>query len=77
VAPFIIVFGAALPVALNQTFPSRRFGQQLAVYAAWLLTGAMASLLVLMFIEDQLAPRGRCSDQSAPSPISSPRSTRS
>ena len=56
VAPFIIVCGPALPVALNQTFAVTPFGQQLGVYAAWLLTGAMAALLVLMFIEDQLAP---------------------
>jgi hypothetical protein len=56
VAPFFLVFGAALPVALNQTFALTIFGQQLPVYAAWLLTGAMASLLVLIFIENQLAP---------------------
>ena len=56
VAPFIMIFGAALPVALNQNFASGTFGQQLPVYTAWLLTGAMSSLLVLMFIEDQLAP---------------------
>jgi len=56
VAPFIMIFGAALPVALNQTFAAGTFGQQLPVYTAWLLTGAMSSLLVLMFIEDQLSP---------------------
>jgi hypothetical protein len=56
VAPFIMIGGAALPVYLNQTFAAGTFGQQLPVYAAWLLTGAMGSLLVLMFIEDQLAP---------------------
>ncbi|HEX7497232.1 MAG TPA: glycosyltransferase family 2 protein [Candidatus Limnocylindrales bacterium] len=56
VAPFIMIFGAALPVALNQNFASGTFGQQLPVYTAWLLTGAMSSLLVLMFIEDQLSP---------------------
>jgi hypothetical protein len=56
VAPFIMIFGAFLPVALNQAFREATFGQQLPVYAAWLLTGAMSSLLVLMFIEDQLAP---------------------
>jgi hypothetical protein len=56
VAPFIIIFGAALPVALNQTFAAGTFGQQLPVYTAWILTGAMSSLLVLIFIEDQLAP---------------------
>jgi len=57
VAPFIMLLGAALPVALNAKFASDTFGQQLPVYAAWLLTGAMGSLLVLIFIEDQLAPR--------------------
>jgi len=56
VAPFIMIFGAALPVALNQGFAEGTFGQQLPVYTAWILTGAMASLLVLMFVEDQLAP---------------------
>jgi hypothetical protein len=56
VAPFIMIFGAALPVALNQTFALSIFGQQLPIYAQWILSGALASLLVLMFIEDQLAP---------------------
>jgi len=56
VAPFILMFGAVLPVALNQTFALTIFGQQLPIYAMWILSGAIASLLVLMFIEDQLAP---------------------
>ncbi len=56
VAPFIMILGAALPVALNHTFAAATFGQQLPVYASWLLTTAMGSLLVLIFIEDQLAP---------------------
>jgi hypothetical protein len=56
VAPFFLLFGAALPVALNQTFAVTIFGQQLPVYAAWLLTIATMSLIVLVFIEDQLAP---------------------
>jgi hypothetical protein len=56
VAPFIMIGGAALPGILNETFREATFGQQLPIYAAWLLTGAMGSLLVLMFVEDQLAP---------------------
>ena len=56
VAPFILIFGATLPVYLNQTFAVGTFGQQLPVYVGWLLTGAMAALIVLVFIEDQLAP---------------------
>ncbi len=39
IAPFVIVLGATLPVALNQTFAQTYFGQQLPVYASWLLTG--------------------------------------
>ncbi len=56
IAPFVIVLGATLPVALNQTFAQSYFGQQLPIYASWLLTGALAALIVLIFIEDQLAP---------------------
>jgi hypothetical protein len=56
IAPFVITLGATLPVALNQTFAQTAFGQQLPVYASWLLTGALAALIVLIFIEDQLAP---------------------
>ena len=56
IAPFVIVLGATLPVALNQTFAQTYFGQQLPVYASWVLTGALAALIVLIFIEDQLAP---------------------
>ena len=56
IAPFIIILGATLPVALNQTFAAATFGQQLPIYTAWLLTGATGALLVLVFIEDQLAP---------------------
>jgi RsiW-degrading membrane proteinase PrsW (M82 family) len=56
VAPFIMIFGAALPAFFNQTFALTPLGQNLPVFAAWILTGAMGSLLVLMFIEDQLAP---------------------
>jgi hypothetical protein len=56
IAPFIMILGATLPVALNQSFAAATFGQQLPLYAAWLLTGAMGSLIVLVFIENQLAP---------------------
>ncbi|HEX7491828.1 MAG TPA: glycosyltransferase family 2 protein [Candidatus Limnocylindrales bacterium] len=56
VAPFIMIFGAALPAFFNQTFAVTPLGQNLPVFAAWILTGAMGSLLILMFIEDQLAP---------------------
>jgi len=50
--------GPTLPLLLNDSFRPTTLGQQLPVYAAWLLTGALASLIVLVFIEDQLAHRG-------------------
>ena len=56
VAPFVLMFGPTLPLLLNDSFRPTTLGQQLPVYAAWLLTGALASLIVLVFIEDQLAP---------------------
>jgi len=56
VAPVILMLGPTLPLLLNDSFRPTTLGQQLPVYAAWLLTGALASLIVLVFIEDQLAP---------------------
>jgi hypothetical protein len=56
IAPFILMFGPTLPLVLNETFRPTTLGQQLPLYAAWLLTGALAALIVLIFIEDQLAP---------------------
>jgi hypothetical protein len=56
IAPFIMILGATLPVALNRTFAAATFGQQLGLYTTWLLTGALVSLIVLVFIENQLAP---------------------
>jgi cellulose synthase/poly-beta-1,6-N-acetylglucosamine synthase-like glycosyltransferase len=56
IAPFILVLGPTLPLLLNDTFRPTTLGQQLPIYAGWLLTGAMACLIVLIFIEDQLAP---------------------
>jgi hypothetical protein len=56
VAPFVLMFGANLPLMLNETFRPTTLGQQLPLYAAWLLTGAFAAVIVLVFVEDELAP---------------------
>ncbi len=56
VAPFVLTLGPTVPLFLNDTFRPTTLGQQLPIYAAWLLTAALASLIVLVFIEDQLAP---------------------
>ncbi len=56
VAPFVLVLGPSLPLLINENFRSTTLGQQLPVYAGWLLTGALLSLIALIFIEDQLVP---------------------
>ena len=50
------MFGTNVPLFLNESFRQTYLGQQLGIYAGWLLTGALAALIVLIFIEDQLAP---------------------
>ena len=56
IAPFVIIFGSNLPLLLNESFRVTPLGQNLPIYAAWLLTGAMGALIVLVFIENELAP---------------------
>ncbi len=57
IAPFIIIFGSNLPLLLNPAFAQTTLGQNLPLYAAWLLTGAFCCLLILVFVEEQIAPR--------------------
>ncbi|MGD0863010.1 MAG: glycosyltransferase family 2 protein [Candidatus Limnocylindrales bacterium] len=56
IAPFVIMFGTTVPLVLNESFRVTPLGQNLPVYAAWLLTGALGALIVLIFIENELAP---------------------
>jgi hypothetical protein len=41
---------------LNPAFAQTTLGQNLPVYAAWLLTGALCCLLLLIYVEDRIAP---------------------
>jgi hypothetical protein len=56
IAPFVILFGSNMPLLLNPTFGKTTLGQNLPLYAAWLLTGAFCCLLVLIYVEEQIAP---------------------
>jgi hypothetical protein len=56
IAPFVIIFGSNLPLILNPTFAQTTLGQNLPLYASWLLTGAFACLAVLMYVEERIAP---------------------
>ena len=56
IAPFVIIFGSNVPLLLNPAFARTTLGQNLPLYAAWLLTGAFCCLLILAFVEEQIAP---------------------
>jgi hypothetical protein len=56
IAPFVIIFGSNVPLLLNPSFAQTTLGQNLPLYAAWLLTGAFCCLLILVFVEEQIAP---------------------
>ncbi len=56
IAPFVLMFGSNVPLLLNETFRPTPLGQQLPVYVSWMLTIALLSLVVLIFIEGELAP---------------------
>jgi hypothetical protein len=56
IAPFVILFGSNMPLLLNPQFAQTTLGQNLPLYAAWLLTGAFCCLLVLIYVEERIAP---------------------
>jgi hypothetical protein len=61
IAPFVILFGSNLPLLIsnwmgNTDFAYSALGQNLPLYATWLLTGAFCCLVVLVYVEDRIAP---------------------
>jgi hypothetical protein len=56
IAPFVIIFGSNIPLLLNPRFAETTLGQNLPLYAAWLLTGAFCCLLLLVYVEERIAP---------------------
>ena len=56
IAPFVIIFGSNVPLLLNPAFAQTTLGQNLPLYAAWLLTGAFCCLLLLIYVEERIAP---------------------
>ncbi|HEX5465628.1 MAG TPA: glycosyltransferase family 2 protein [Candidatus Limnocylindrales bacterium] len=55
-APFVLVFGTNLPLLLNPAFRETTLGQNLPFYAALMLTFALCLLVLLIYIEDAIAP---------------------
>ena len=56
IGPFVIMFGAALPLLLNPAFGETTLGQNLPAYASGMLTLALVSLAVLIWVEHRIVP---------------------
>ena len=56
VAPFVLIFGSNLPLFLNPAFRQTTLGQNLPLYAATMLTAALCLMIILVYIEDAIAP---------------------
>ncbi|MEO8510156.1 MAG: hypothetical protein ABI534_02830 [Chloroflexota bacterium] len=56
IAPFVIMFGAALPLVLNPAFAQTTLGQNLPLYASAMLTVGLVALVVLIVVEIKIVP---------------------
>jgi hypothetical protein len=57
IAPFVVMFGATVPLVINPAFGETTLGQNLPLYASTMLTIALVALLVLIFVEHRIVPR--------------------
>jgi len=57
IAPFVVVFGATVPLIINPAFARTTLGQNLPLYASTMLSMALVALLVLIWIEHRIVPR--------------------
>jgi len=56
IAPFVVMFGATVPLLINPAFAETTLGQNLPLFASAMLTLALVSLLVLVVVEYQIVP---------------------
>jgi len=56
IAPFVVMFGATVPLLLNPAFGETTLGQNLPLFASVMLTMALVSLLVLVVVESRIVP---------------------
>ena len=56
IAPFVVMFGATVPLLINPAFAETTLGQNLPLFASTMLTLALVSLLVLVVIEHRIVP---------------------
>jgi glycosyl transferase family 2 len=57
IGPFVITFGALIPLILNPAFGQTILGQNLPIYASTMLSMALLALVVMIFIENSIVPR--------------------
>ena len=56
IAPFVVTFGATVPLLINPAFGQTTLGQNLPLYASTMLTIALAALVVLIVVEHRIVP---------------------
>jgi hypothetical protein len=56
IAPFVVMFGATVPLLINPAFAETTLGQNLPLFASAMLTAALVSLLVLVVVEQRIVP---------------------
>lgn len=56
ITPFVLTFGAAVPLLINPAFGETTLGQNLPLYVSGMLSIAIVSLLVLIVIEHRIVP---------------------
>lgn len=56
IAPFVIMFGATVPLLINPAFAETTLGQNLPIFASVMLTMALVSLFVLVIVEYRIVP---------------------
>jgi hypothetical protein len=56
IAPFVVMFGAAVPLLINPAFAETTLGQNLPLFASVMLTIALIGLLVLVVVEQRIVP---------------------
>jgi hypothetical protein len=56
IAPFVVMFGATVPLLINPAFGETTLGQNLPLFASVMLTMALVGLFVLVIVEHRIVP---------------------
>jgi hypothetical protein len=56
IGPFVVTFGAVIPLLLNPSFGQTILGQNLPLYTSTMLSLAVVSLMVMIYVENAIVP---------------------